>query len=72
MWNIIFTALFSMVAAGLFNNAPIGWKIMFFILVFIAQVMLIRNDWSQEKLQDQIKTLENKIEKLEKLVGEDK
>ena len=72
MWNIIFTVLFSMVAAGLFENAPIGWKITLIVLVFIAQVMLVRNDWSLEKLQDQTKNLEKKIEQLEKMRGDNK
>ena len=65
MWNIIFTALFSMVAAGLFDNAPIGWKIILFIGVFISQVMLVRQDYQQEKLQDQVKSLESKVKELE-------
>ena len=72
MWNIIFTVLFSMVAAGYFENAPIGWKITLTTLVFVAQVMLTRNDWLQEKLQDQVKSLESKVKQLEKMVGEDK
>ena len=65
MWNIIFTALFSMVAAGLFDNAPIGWKIILFIGVFISQVMLVRQEYQQEKLQDQVKSLESKVKELE-------
>lgn len=72
MWNIIFTVLFSMVAAGLFDNAPIGWKITLAILVFVAQVMLMCNDWSQEKLQDRTKSLEKKLEQLEKTAGNNK
>lgn len=70
MWNIIFTVLFSMAAAGLFDNAPIGWEIIISILMSTAAIILMYEDRKQEKLQDQVKSLENKMEQLEKLVGE--
>ena len=69
MWNIIFTALFSMTAAGQFDNAPIGWKITLAFLALVTQAIIMYQDYQQEKLQDRVKSLENKIEKL---VGEDK
>ena len=57
-----------MVAAGHFENAPLGWKIVIVILFSIAQAGLLYNEHLQEKLQDRVKTLEKK---LEELVGED-
>lgn len=70
MWNIIFTVLFSMTAAGLFDNAPIGWEITLVILMFAAQVILILKEDQQKELQNQVKSLESKVKQLEKLVGE--
>lgn len=69
MWYIFFTSILCMITAGFFENAPIGWKVVIVILTAITEIMLLYNDTQQEKLQDRVKTLENK---LEKLVGEDK
>lgn len=69
MWNIIFAIIFSLVVSGTFENVSKGWEIAIFIILFIAEIMILRNEYRQEKQQDRIKALEKKIEEL---VGEDK
>ena len=64
---MIFTSILCTVTAGFFENAPIGWKIVLIILTTITTIMLLYKENQEEKLQDRVKTLENKVEEL---VGE--
>ena len=65
MCNIIFTVLCSMTTVGLFNNAPIVWRIILIIFSVALQIILILKEQQQEELQHRVKTLENKVKELE-------
>ena len=69
MWNIFF-ALFlgSTFLAGATENNSV-WFILLNVATLICAAGVVI---THEKQKEKIETLENKIEKLEKLVGEDK
>lgn len=69
MWNILFTFMLCMAAAGAFDNAPNVWKVAIAILMAIIEGMLLYKEYQQEKLQDRVKILENRVKEM---VGEDK
>ena len=64
MWNIIFVVLFSLSASGTFENVSIGWRIAISIISIIAETMILRNEYRQEKQQDRIEALEKRLNEL--------
>ena len=61
MWNIIFVVIASLAASGIFENVSIGWEIAIFIISIIAEIMILRNEYRQEKQQDRIEALEKRL-----------
>ena len=67
MWNIFFTMLFSVLTISVVTDQNATCFILLFIGLFICVAgIVITHDEQKEK----IKTLEKKIERLEKFVGE--
>ena len=64
MWNILFTLILCLTAAGNFENTSIGFKVAIVILTIIIQAMLLYQEWQQERLQERVKNLEKRLKEL--------
>lgn len=64
MLNMLFTLTLCLAAAGAFNNVPNVWKVVIGILMAIIEGMLLYKEHQQEKLQDRVKILENRVKEM--------
>lgn len=68
MWNIFFALFLNGVIISAVTNDSV-WHVIFNIAMYICIAGVII---THEKQKEKIETLENKIEKLEELVGDNK